>query len=163
MEVEMKRLLVLIPLFLFMYCNSGTSPTDNHDLSVSFTITDTSGVQVTAFHTGSSFDMNFNVTNLTGNTLTYGYTGVPVVFQILLADTVFASSIDYFTFPQVVLTGKIENQATYSAKWRAPSTKARQVIFTLPVGQYKARILHGSFFNEFKMDETPPILFTIIS
>ena len=157
----MKLLFILIPLFLFMSCDSGTTPTNNHDLSVSFTLADTLGNQTTIFHTGSSFDMAFSVKNLTGKPLTYGFTGTPVVFQILSADSVFAGSTDFLTFTQDYKRGTLDNQATYTDRWRAPNTIGRQKPLVLLPGQYKARILHN-FFNEFRMEDPQLIPFTII-
>ncbi len=158
----MRFMLVLIPLFLLCACDSGTSAPDYRNVTVAFALSDTLGRLVSSFHSGEDFDVQFSVLNESGGTLTYFFTGVPVVLSIYAADTLVASDIDGYVFPQVVLGGTLPTDGLYADDWRAPSTDARTTHLVLQPGTYEARVSHGPFFREFRLAQTPPIPFVVL-
>ncbi|HTP13926.1 MAG TPA: hypothetical protein VMM37_09855 [Bacteroidota bacterium] len=155
----MKRAFVFVLLACVGGCNS--NPVADSRFTTTFSIADTTGTPSTTFHPGESFDVSFAVTNRTGATQTYHFTGVPVVFQILQADSVLLTSVDGLVFPQVVLAGQLGDGETYTATWRAPNNAARVPTRELGVGGYQARVLHGCFFDHDALPPTSAIAFTV--
>ncbi len=157
----MKSATLLTLVILVLGCNS--NPVGYSGFPTTFSVTDTTGRPASTFHPGDSFDISFAVSNQSGADQSYHYTGVPVVFQIVRGDSVVATSIDGFLFPQVVLGGRLRNGETYSASWRAPNTSARIPHLDLSAGDYEARILHGGFFEQYALPPTPAVPITIVN
>ncbi len=157
----MRYVVALLPILLLRTCDSGTSAPDYGKVTVAFAISDTLGKPASSFHSGEDFDMSFSVHNGSGGTLSYFYTGVPVILEIFAADTLVATSVDGYIFTQVIRNGTLPDGGSYSITWRAPSTKARVNHLVLQPGAYEARVSHGSFFSEFTLTQTPAVPFTV--
>ena len=158
----MKSIMFIVFLLLVFGCNSNQPVQNNSDISTSFTLSDTNGVSGTIFHSGESFDMHFVLHNFSGTEHTYTFTGYKVMFQIEQADSIIASSIDGYMFAQVLLSGKVKNGESFTSTWRAPNTVTQDPKIILPVGTYKARVLHKNFFNNYQVPATKEILFSIV-
>ena len=160
--IIMKSMIFLFFLLLVFGCNSDTPVQNNSDISTSFTLSNTSGVSETIFHSGESFDMHFVLHNFSGTDLIYNYTGYEVMFQMEQEDSIIASSIDGLGFYLNIMSGKVKDGESFTSNWRAPNTVTQDPKIILPVGTYKARVLHKNFFNNYQVPATKEILFSIV-
>jgi hypothetical protein len=162
MEYKMKiQYFFLITLIGFIACNDDNSSVMVTDISTQFKLYDTNGVEKTVFKSGEDFEMKFILFNLSGEDLTYHYTGVPVYFEIYQNDSIVATSYDGLSFPQVVLEDKVVSGKTFTSNWIAPNSIARNPKLALTSGNYKAIIKHFVFFDKFQIRESLPIEFLI--
>ncbi len=153
--------LILIAVF-FSGCDLLTSSSgEKQDLNPGFTLTDTLGRNTGHFHPGENFDVSFSLRNTTGDTLTYYHTGPAVVFSIMKGDSIVATSIDGYLFPQVVIGTRLAPGDTLQAKWRAPNTPARPDTLVLAPGLYEATVRFPTF-QQLKTDTISPIGFWIV-
>lgn len=157
----MKKVYFLLFVLLCFYGCKEESILMSNGITSSFELYDNDEVKKTIFKSGEDFKMIFMVTNLSGKDLYYGYTGVPVVFEIHQNDSTVATSTDGLVFAQVALKGTIKNGETFKADWLAPSSKGRIPKISLPAGNYKAYVKYGGFFIQSKIDKTPPIEFVV--
>jgi hypothetical protein len=159
----MRLIIIAMALGLAFYaCDSfDGSGDDDTKLFKELTILDTLGNQKSSFMSGEEFQLRFTLTNQTRRDLTYHFTGFPVVFHVVQGDSVIATSTDGYIFPQVVLTGTLYRDSTIIYTWRAPNTPARESKIVLPPGQYTGRVLHGSFFVQFKAPNTDDVVFSV--
>lgn len=140
-----------LPIFLLLLIVSGCGLVDsNSNLKMnnpSFTITDTTGHSKTTFSPDEHFDLSFAYINTTPFTLTYtrGSSAPPVIFEILKDDSVIASSVDGYSFAQVVLGGHMTPKDTLKGQWQAPNTLYQNPKAILTPGLYQARVLFPSF------------------
>lgn len=105
--------------------------------------------------------MRFELTNNSGKDLIYDYTGVPVIFEIHQNDSIIATSVDGYLFPEVILRDTINNNETYHFNWIAPNTPVKGTKIILQAGNYQAFVKHSAFFGNFRYKETLPIGFVI--
>ncbi len=154
----MTRLLFLLPgLLIWQACDLGQTPM----VTPEFALFDTTGRHTSQFHAGEDFVMKFDLVNHTGKDLTYYYTEPPVIFEILLGDSILSSSIDGLAFPQNVNSGTVRQGALFEMSWRAPNSIARNPHIMLTPGAYLARVRHESLFYNFYLVQTDPIPFTV--
>ena len=113
----------------------------------SFTITDTTGYSKTTFSPGEHFDLSFTYVNTTTDTLTYirGSSAPPVIFEILKDDIVIASSVDGYSFVQVLLGGHLTPKDTLKGQWQAPNTQYQYPKAILTPGLYQAKVIFPTF------------------
>jgi len=140
-----------LPIFLSLLIVTGCGIVDsNSNLKInnpSFTITDTTGFSKTTFSPGEHFDLTFAYINTTKKTLTYvrGSSAPPVIFEILKDDSVIASSVDGYSFAQVILGGYLTPKDTLKGQWQAPNTFYQNPLVILTPDLYQARVLFPAF------------------
>ncbi len=154
--------LILFVIIGLTSCSNENSVGVINGISTNFKLLNANGKESTSFKSDENFQMKFSVTNLSGNMLSYHYTGVPVIFGIVQNDSVVATSVDGLTFAQVVLGGSIKNGDTYRINWTAPYSPGRQSKFILSPGKYEAVVIHKRFFDNYQLKSTEPIEFTVI-
>ncbi len=157
----MKKILSLFAiLILFTACEDGDF--NMNRIKSEFKLYDNNGIEKNIFQSGDDFEMRFELTNNSGKDLIYYYTGVPVIFEIHQNDSIIATSVDGYVFPEVVLSDTIKNNETYHFNLIAPNTPVRATKIILQAGNYQAYVKHSAFFVDFRYKETLPIPFTII-
>jgi hypothetical protein len=164
----MKKMLFLFPLFLLLInCNDifSPDPLNKENIFVTFSITDTTGVPQTKFSPGEDFILRFKILNESGKTLHYTHSYPIILFAIYLSDSVIATSCDYMAYITPVEKGSLENGESFLDKWKGPNTLGRVEMnetITLEPGQYKARVYHEVFFDEYKLPKAENIEFEVI-
>jgi len=138
-------------------------PTPSESLQPTFRMTDTTGRETNSFRFGEEFDVSFTVINTTGKTLTFyrGDSGPDVVFRILKADTLIASSIDGYVFLMVVTVGHLPSGETLQGLWRGPNTPARTPRLVLPPGIYTVQAFYPQF-DEVGVKKVSPMIFSVL-
>jgi len=138
------------------------TPTPLEPLSATFRLTDTCGHEVTSFRSGEDFDISLSVVNTTSRRLTVyrGDSSPDVIFRILQADTVVATSIDGYAFAQVATIGYIEPGQALEGRWRAPNTHAQNPRIVLIPESYRVQSFFPRF-DEVEVKQVLPINFSI--
>ena len=157
-----KYYLILIMFVILSSCTNDDSIVMYRNIATHFSLYDTSGDETTKFKSGNDIEMRFSLTNMSGEDLSYSYTGSPVIFEIHQVDTVIATSMDGIGFRLIVLQDEIKNGETFRSNWFVENTAQRDSTLELPVGEYEAYVSHIPFFNEYKIQKTEKIVFTII-
>ena len=132
--------LLLCSVCLLSCDENGNSSRCIGPLKPVFYLTDTSGILKTTFHSGESFRMRFSVTNTTGQTLSYMYTGSPTGFVILQDDSVLVVQQDC-AVPLFLARDSLLACASTTAEWLAPQPLCSKMNVTLPPGSYTARLI----------------------
>lgn len=127
-----------------------------------FSIADTNGIPTTTFHSGESFDLSFAMVNTTNDTLVYyGSPGPAVVFRVMKGDSVVATSVDGYLFPQVVIARSLAPGDTLRGFWRAPTTPAQVNRVALAPGGYTADVSYP-VFDKMPLERPSPIPFLVV-
>ena len=74
-----------------------------------------------------------------------GSSAPPVIFEILKDDSVISSSVDGYSFVQVLLGGHLTPKDTLKDQWQAPNTLYQNPKVILTPGLYQARVLFPAF------------------
>jgi hypothetical protein len=128
-----------------------------------FILSDLNGNEKNVFKYGNEIKMLFSITNTSDKQLTFQFTGAAVQFKILMSDTVFATSSDNIVYAQVVTSIKVVPGESFQEEWIGPNTLGRNPKIVLPVGKYKAIVQHNGLFDNYKINETEPIEFSVIN
>ena len=152
--------LLLAGIFLIA-CNEDNSSVEINGFNTQFKLYDSNGVEKATFKSGDDFEMRFSLVNLSGRDVSYHYTGLPVFFEIHQNDSIIATSVDGFSFIQVIIGDEVKNGDMFKANWIAPNTTARDPKIILPAGNYKAFVKHYCFFDNVKIKESSPVEFVI--
>jgi hypothetical protein len=136
------------------------------NIYITFTISDTNGINKNTFHSGEDFLLQLKIENKSGADLHYVSNGSAIVFYISNQDTVVSSSIDFMAFVLDMSLAVLKNNSNYYREWKAPNSKGRIVenqVIVLEPGFYKAKVYHGSFFNEYHIPQVQDIEFEIVN
>jgi len=152
----------LILTFCVFACNKITSPFDT-TLNATFAMTDTLGHSISQLHSGESFYLSFFLTNTTKRTLTYysGSSAPPILFKIVVDDSLVASSTDGYDFLMFVSEGRLAPGQKLDTNWKAPTTPAQSPKVILQPGKYEAFVYYPNF-NEAKINKISPITFEVV-
>jgi hypothetical protein len=147
---------------LFFGCDYGHNSANGH-LTVTMQLTDTTGRQAASFHRGEEFEVSFTLTNTTKSKLRYGRanSGPDVIFHILTADSVIASSVDGYAFLPVAATDYLNPGDTMHGYWRGPTTAAQYPKVLLSLGSYELKVLFP-IFKQVEINDVPAIPFSIV-
>jgi len=165
----MKILILSIIIFTIL------SSCDNHKIVnnqtnykgilVTFTISDTNGVEKHIFKSTEEFVVDFKVTNHSGEKIRY-FSGMPVVsYSIFNKFTVVATSMDFMGYAAVMVTNTILNGEVFTEQWIGPNTmgrKAENDLIELNPGNYQIGVTHTSLFSEYRLPQTEPVQIEII-
>jgi hypothetical protein len=137
--------------------------TPNPDLVVpEFTLTDTLGISDRYFNSGELFNLDFILVNTSPDTMFYTKydSGPDVRFEIILDDSVVASSMDGYGAYQMVEDAFLAPNDTMSGHWLAPTTPEQDPKITLASGLYKATVSYPDFDGP-EVNPVDEILFLI--
>jgi len=155
-----------ILLFTLVSCDLFESEEFSKDnVLSSFSITDTNGVSKNQFKVGEDFVLTFSVINMSDKPLHYTYSYPIIVYSILSADSVAATSTDYMMYIQPIIQEDLTNAEEFIDFWIGPNTPGRIASIgklTLPVGNYTARINHSVFFDEYSSSPLEDIDFQVV-
>ena len=120
--------------------------------NIYFYLSDSSGVMQEKFYTGQDIFLNFGIINNQNSVLNYtkGHGGPPIVsFFIFKGDSIFGISDEGYSYPAIVVGGKIPPNDTleYSVSWY--SNPYHQNI--LESGKYYTTIHPYIWFDDFNI------------
>ena len=159
---------LIFTFFILLLINSCIVENDSisYPINVSFTLSDSTGMDKYVFQTNEEFIVNFKIENNSENELNY-YSALPVVyFQIVQEDSVICSSCDKMGFPGVMVNGKIKSGDVFEIKWFGPNSDGRKNsadLIVLQPGHYQIEVFHKSFFSEYKLPNTKAINFDVVN
>lgn len=127
------KLLILIffSLLIFNACNenniSVNEPIKNleNKLIVSFKLLDSTNISKTIFNKEEKVLFELYLGNQLYQDLSYSYTGYAFIYEIIHADTVFATSVDYKPMELVERTDSLKSGDERYFRWLAPNTFER--------------------------------------
>ncbi len=138
---------------------------DSDRVKVSFTLSDTTGVETYVFKSGENFIASFKVQNQSDVVLTYDYSYPLIHYAIFQGDSQVCSSMDEMIYTAVVLHGKLPPDSTLKDTWLAPNTPGRlaaKKMVILSPGTYQIKVYHSRLFNEYRLPQTPERTFKIV-
>jgi hypothetical protein len=154
----------LVVGFLLTACIFNKDLDSNH-VKVSFTLSDTTGVETYVFKSGENFIASFQVQNQSDVALTYDYSYPLIHYTIFQGDSQVCSSMDEMCYAAVVLHGKLPPDSTLKDEWVAPNTPGRiaaKNMVTLRPGTYQIKVYHSRLFNEYHLPQTAERTFKIV-
>jgi hypothetical protein len=132
-------------------------------LSATLQLTNTSGRDAVTFHPAEDFDVTFTLTNTTGKRVTFyrGSSAPDVLFRVLEADSVVASSVDGYVFLMVTSIGSLEPGQSMRGYWRGPTTPHQYPRVVLSPGVYNLAVRFPKFDGALSK-EVPAIPFSVV-
>ena len=167
------KLIISFTIILLLYsCSDDNVSTEQlpqleNKLIVKFQLLDSTNVAKTVFNKSEKVFFDLYLRNELYQDLSYSYTGMPFIFEIMNNDTLFATSLDYCAIELVELTEILKSGSEKHDWWLAPNTHCRFMAGTDIVfipGYYQAKIRKQSrsgYLNEIPI-EINPITFEII-
>jgi len=139
---------------------------NSDNVQVSFTMSDTAGVETYVFAPRENFKVTFKVTNKSDQTLTYE-SGLPIIYYAIFQDdTRICTSTDFMGYIAVVINGKLKSGETMEDTWVGPNTKGRisegkEIVLT--PGTYQIKVYHSALFKEYRLPDTPELSFKVVN
>jgi hypothetical protein len=156
--------IVLSSIFVFASCNENNVSTNEpiknleNKLIVNFNLLDSLNVSKTIYNKEEEVLFELFLGNQLYQDLTYSYTGYAFIYEIIHADTVFATSVDYTPMELIERTDSLKSGDERNFRWLAPNTFGRfenNAELEFVPGIYTARIQRQSrlgYLNEIPIE-----------
>ena len=157
-------ILSLILILLLVSCLE-ENDFNPQNITVNFSVSDTSGFEKHQFLKNEEFLVTFKVSNNSGKELSFYSSPPVVVYSVLKEDSIISRSTDEMIYIAIFSTSKLKDGDFFQDKWIGPNSLGRKDsgnIITLEKGFYQIEVNHASFFIEYLLPKTDLITIEII-
>jgi hypothetical protein len=145
-------------------CNVNENIPNENNIISELKLYDINGIEKNVLKYGDEINIKFSVANCSDYALTYHFTGEAIIFKIFHDDSVYATSIDGAKFTTNEQFRTINPGELLKSEWLAPNTWGYRphINKIFPLGNYKVIVQHNSLFDNYILEETKPVYFSVI-